>query len=216
MEITTEVNRSWFSKYWNKEIRAEFKYSGAELSELVHRVLTEVVPTRLYSDAKIRDLKGRDKLNLQLNTFTQEELPTGDEFLYIKASTPGDTESETLEFRANSPFDSFEGSHHILHNISQSWSTDLTHRPDPKLLGFIAPMKVECFRLGIEKFQSKLSPLSFGYTPTVVEGLLIDCKNGVGSLKAYSEILKSEGDLPLEDGGECRKVLDVLRVITNK
>jgi hypothetical protein len=177
-ELTENTFKPLLSSTWTREMTFNFKFNSVELSIIVHTILTKILPAEgLVSGELAKDYKGRDKANIMLNWSVTNDLPSDDELIFLKAENIHNSE-EKLQFNAYTIFDHFQKGGHIAHKVSTKMLGFHTNLINPKLLGFIAPIKITSFRFGLEKFKSRLAPLSLGYVPTVVERMIVDCLDG--------------------------------------
>lgn len=208
MKIDESAKKHLFSNTWTKKIVLSFNFNSVELTTLVHTLLTEIIPLEYLTEGLKSDVKGRDKANLLLNEFTFPSLPNEDELVFISASSLIDPDF-SVEFRLNSNFDTFQGTHHIVHR-NENKIKGLTNRKiNPLLLACSSPLRIESFRFGLERFQSKLAPLSLGYVPTVVERITIDCLNSNGIAEITSDSLNNSLEYPFGQIGHS--LVDTLK-----
>ena len=170
------------------------------LSDIIDGAVRHIAPL-LTDDSRHRDMldiKGRDPHDTLLpgiaTSRTDEVFRIGG--VCAIAERGGDFEYEPFEVAYLSPFNRFEGAHHIIHTLEIERSGALPSWLPPRLLGIAAPIKPRFFRLGIEHFRSILSFASLGFTPQVKESLLIDCVNDTLALKLSTEFKRWEESNP--------------------
>ena len=192
------------SKNWILGVRSvEFETSVAlkvgQLSDIIDGCLRVVTPS-LYDQKtcpELRDIKGRNPHDALLpgiaTAKTDELFRVGGVSAVDKGAS--DFSWEPFEVVCYSPFDRFEGAHHIVHKTQVERSGGLPSWLPTRLFGMAAPIKPRFFRFGLEHFRSILTFASLGYAPQVTASLLLDCITDTLALKITHEFKKgSEAD----------------------
>ncbi|MCI5064114.1 hypothetical protein MRY87_00160 [bacterium] len=211
MNVQTYSKKNWLKWSWEREISLEGEISTAQASALVHLVFQKILPRSLFHEKAIANYKGRDAGQLLLKLPSKAEKPLQNEIVSWSGTSGRTGEPERYGLSISSPFLAFrQGA--ILHEVRETRSLSLPRSVPAHLLGYISPLQVESFRLGIERFRPSRSPLSFGSTPEVQERLHLDYTEGHLRAEISAEGLRAPGELPFSATGELRELLDFFKV----
>lgn len=149
------------------------------LSEITERILfnlKERITT--YGEFKeLKDIKGREPHEESLLNSVLK--PSGEELLLVAGqiateSRDGDFNWEPFQVACHTEFNRFEDPRSIIHSAKVSKSATLPDWLPWWLLGTVAPLKLEHFRLGLELFTSRFVLTRLSFTPIVSETILIE------------------------------------------
>jgi len=187
-----EVRKNWLLGQAAVEFERHFEVSTSQLSQLVDDFLRSVlplIPREGSSDTGLRDYKGRNPTDLLI---PEIPLAIGNELFALWGDWATEVEAnestwEPFEVAISTPFQAFEGTHHIIHSLQEHRAGPLPPWLPTSLLGFVVPLRPRALRFGLERFRSVFTFASVGYVPTVVDSLLCDITESRGILKCTHE-----------------------------
>jgi len=191
--------------------------SGA-LSDIIDGCLREVTPlVRQGARSKeLLDLKGRDPHDTLLpgipSARSDELFRVGGVIAVGKKGV--DFEWEPFEIACYSPFNRFEGTHHIVHAVETERAGGVPTWFPTHLIGMAAPIKPRFFRYGLERFKSMLTFASLGYAPQVTTTILIDSVADTLAFRLTHEFKKPAEANPFEVIPAYRSLANVLKSAT--
>ena len=162
-----------------------------ELPEIVSHIYDDLLCPIVEAAPKLKDVKGRD-ISQALIPISQT--PKEGELFYIGGKVYSAEQSngsyleEPFSLSLVTNFDSFEGSHHIIHQSKIERRGPLPESITFKTVGKVFPLSILNMRLGLQFFRSKFITSMFGFSPSVTETLLIDC-----STEEFNLWYKKEG-----------------------
>jgi len=205
---------SWILGGYGLEYSAQHPISDGALCDVADGFLRQVLPLLAQQGAgAVRDLKGR---NAQDELLPGVGHPSHDEVFRLGGLAAVPHEEPTLalepfEVSLLSAFQSFEGTHHIVHTLEQHRAGPLPPWVPLRLLGYVAPLKPTFLRIGIERFRSLLGFASLGYAPQVTDSLLVDCIGGTLAVRVTSERNRSRDANPFDEIPAFRAVAAAIR-----
>ena len=213
-----KLSKNWILGTRSFEFEHTIPLEVGHLSDIIDGCL-RVVNQGLYEQdnaQELRDFKGRNPLDALLPGIA---IPKTDELFRIGGVSAvekgkSDFEWEPFEVVCYSPFNRFEGTHHIVHGTQVERAGGLPSWLPTRLLGMAAPIKPRFFRYGLEHFKSILTFASLGYAPQVTASLLLDCVSDTLALKVTHEFKKGEEPNPFEYIPAYRSLANVLAWVT--
>jgi hypothetical protein len=188
------------------------------LSDIIDGCLRQVTPSirQGAQPQELLDLKGRDPHETLLPGIAP---PRTDEVFRVGGVVAVDTkgaefEWEPFEVVCYSPFNRFEGTHHIVHGTEVERAGSLPSWLPAHLVGMAAPIKPRFFRYGLERFKSVLSFASLGYAPQVTTTFLIDCVSDTLAFKVTHEFKRTNESDPFECIPAYRSLATVIKAAT--
>jgi len=172
--------------------------------------MKKVIPENVFTGKAIVDLKGRDKQNLLLENFPDDQKPSEQEILFVQGAANHGV--EPITFRINTPFLRFSNSH-IEHSVTSERSFHAPRFLKAKSLGEIIPFSLKHFRCGLERYQSLFKALSFGYVPEVVDRLIVDYSDGSLAVELQASNLLSPTTPPFFGVLEIESFLNLLETL---
>lgn len=216
---TLTISKNWLLGGRNLEFEGSIALRPGALSNLIDGCLREVTPLvrQGASSHEMIDLKGRDPHDTLLPGIAN---PRSDELFRIGGVVAvgekgSDFEWEPFEVVCYSPFNRFEGSHHIIHGIETERAGSLPSWLPTSLIGMAAPIKPRFFRYGLERFKSMLTFASLGYAPQVTTSLLVDCVADTLAFKLTHEFKQARDANPFETIPAYRSLASVLTAATS-
>lgn len=212
------LSKNWILGGRKLEYENTLSLRPGALSEIIDGCLRQVTPLVRQGDQskELRDLKGRDPHDVLLpgiaTARTDELFRIGGVVAVEEKGT--DFEWEPFEVVCYSPFNRFEGTHHIVHGSETERAGSLPSWLPTSLLGMAAPIKPRFFRYGLERFKSMLTFASLGYAPQVTTTLLVDCVADTLAFKLTHEFKKTADANPFEAIPAYRTIIDVLKAAT--
>lgn len=194
-----KLSKNWILGVRSVEFETSIALKVGQLSDIIDGCLRIVSPSlhEGRSSSELRDYKGRNPHDALLPGIAT---PKTDELFRIGGVSAVDKGAsdfswEPFEVVCYSPFNRFEGAHHIVHNTQVERAGGIPSWLPTRLLGMAAPIKPRFFRFGLEHFKSVLTFASLGYAPQVTASLLLDCITDTLALKITHEFKTgSEGD----------------------
>lgn len=213
---TFHRSRSWLFGGFGFEYFEKRPISDGALSDLADGFLREVLPllSGPAAHGQLTDLKGRnagDELLAGIGHSSHDEVFRLGGLAPV-AQTDSTMGFEPFEVSLLSPFQKFEGTHHIVHQLEQHRAGPLPAWIPLRLLGYVAPIKPAFLRIGLERFKSLLGFASLGYAPQVTDSLLIDCSNSTFAIRLTTERNKTKQPDLFETIPEFRAVAHVVKV----
>jgi hypothetical protein len=189
-----KLSKNWILGVRSVEFETSITLKVGQLSDIIDGCL-RVVSQALHegnTSSELRDYKGRNPHDALLPGIAT---PKTDELFRIGgvsavAKGTSDFTWEPFEVVCYSPFNRFEGTHHIVHNTQVERAGGIPSWLPTRLLGMAAPIKPRFFRFGLEHFKSVLTFASLGYAPQVTASLLLDCITDTLALKITHEFKK--------------------------
>ncbi|RIL12642.1 MAG: hypothetical protein DCC75_00025 [Proteobacteria bacterium] len=174
---------------------------------VVDGCLKDLIPDQAYQEQLLMDIKGRDPMNLIDHNISETCKPDADELIYIAGEllaceaqlpvTGWQGSKLPFEVRVNTRFKEFVGAKHISHSLQVERKGALPHDIPIRELGWVFPVRIKNFRLGVDFFASPFLSNWLGFTPTVFQTLLIEADESAVNLKIISEGMKSRSAPPL-------------------
>ena len=199
---TLKLSKNWILGGREIEFEGTVPLNSGALSEIIDGCLREVTPLiRQGAQTKeLLDMKGRDPHETLLPGIAP---PRSDELFRVGGVVGVEKKAEGFEWEpfevvCHSPFNRFEGTHHIIHTTEIERAGSLPAWLPTHLIGMAAPIKPRFFRYGLEHFQSLLSFASLGYAPQVTTTLLIDCVTDTLAFKLTHEFKKPGESNPFD------------------
>jgi hypothetical protein len=199
---TLNVSKNWILGGRELEFEGTVPLVSGALSEIIDGCLREVTPLiRQGAQTKeLLDIKGRDPHETLLPGIAS---PRTDELFRVGGvvgieKKGDDFDWEPFEVVCYSPFNRFEGTHHIIHTTEMERAGSLPTWLPTHLIGMAAPIKPRFFRYGLEHFKSLLSFASLGYAPQVTTTVLIDCVADTLAFKVTHEFKKPAESNPFD------------------
>lgn len=195
------ISRNLLNRFYTLTFEAELQLSGVPLSPLADLCARSLLPKSYFSGISIEDIKGRDPVDLSLET-TGAEKPKAHELLYIGATTYEDKEAfqdgEPSPFHLHlySDFESYPNELHIAHRTRLECSRELPY--PPHLAAFVCPGSLFALRFGFERYEPVRPIAFFGPSPTVVEQICIDGDTESVQIRITSERIPRKGELPFQ------------------
>ena len=166
------------------------------LLRLCRAVVEEVLPLEAITAKPLIDIKGCNQ-PLELELVDDIASPPGtDELFYLKGCVLSEEKDENqelkivrreFEYRIETPFLDFPGTHHIRHNTvivaSGAWPKDLNIaalQPD-------APFEIHYLRFAADFFCSRFITGMLGFAPSVWKTVIFEATDNEISLKAQAE-----------------------------
>ncbi len=215
---TVNVSKNWILGGRELEFEGIVPLGSGALSDIIDGCLREVTPlVRQRPDSKdLLDFKGRDPHDTLLpgiaTARTDELFRVGG--IVAVGEKGSDFEWEPFEVSCYSPFNRFEGTHHIVHGTEIERAGSLPSWLPTQLIGMAAPIKPRFFRYGLERFKSVLSFASLGYAPQVTTSLLIDCVADTLAFKVTHEFKKPVESNPFDLIPAYRALSSVINAAT--
>jgi len=208
VKVSIKENKSWFASGSKVLFDLEGDLTPGEQSRFVDFCLVELIPLEIYQSQTVRNLKGRDADNVLIEDLPANFRPDKEELVYLAGQLGGkDIEKkDRFEVAISSPFKAFDDSSAILHGID-SKVLGLPKWLKSKLLARTLPLKIEVFRLALERFEIRKKMASTRATPEVSERLLVDCFNLKLRLRWSSE----QSEEPVLFKKELGSVLEYLK-----
>jgi hypothetical protein len=215
---TLNVSKNWILGGRELEFEGSITLKKGALSDVIDGCLREVTPLIHQGEdpKELLDFKGRDPHEALLPGIAT---PRTDEVFRVGGVVAVDTkgsdfEWEPFEVVCYSPFNRFEGTHHIVHGTEIERAGGLPSWLPNHLLGMAAPIKPRFFRYGLERFKSVLSFASLGYAPQVTTTLLIDCVADTLAFKVTHEFKKPAESNPFDFIPAYRSLATVIAAAT--
>lgn len=187
------LSKTFFSSRYRAEYSVEIPLAPTFVSrayDLLGRHLAELI----LDPGSLKNMKGRDSTQqlLQLNP-----TPEANEILMVKGKIFEADESEERVER--SPFrcsitSQYERSRagDIFHSNERKRDGNLPDYVKIAEAGRIFPAEVNCFRLGLQKYNSRIFSSLIGLAPVITGSLLIDCSKDILKLRVIDEALKAK------------------------
>ncbi len=213
-----KLSKNWILGGRSLEFETSLILQQGELSDIIDGCLRYVEPvlTQGPHQRELLDSKGRDPHETLLPGIapprTDELFRVGGVAAVDKKGT--DFEWEPFEVVCYSPFNRFEGTHHIIHSLETERAGGLPSWLPTRLLGMAAPIKPRFFRYGLEHFKSILTFASLGYAPQVTTTLLLDCVADKLAFKITHEWKKAGDVNPFDSIPAYRSVANVIKAAT--
>jgi hypothetical protein len=194
-----KLSKNWILGVRSLEFETSLALKVGQLSDIIDGCLRVVGPS-LHKDSissELLDFKGRNPHDALLPGITTPKIDELFRLGGVSAVEKGasDFTWEPFEVVCYSPFNRFEGSHHIVHTTHVERAGGIPSWLPTRLLGMAAPIKPRFFRFGLEHFKSVLTFASLGYAPQVTASFLLDCITDTLALKITHEFKKdSEAD----------------------
>jgi len=213
------LSKNWLLGGRKLEFEGSISLRPGALSNLIDGCLREVTPLvgQAANAHEMIDLKGRDPHDIILPGVAT---PRSDELFRIGGIVAvvkkgSDFDWEPFEVVCYSPFNRFEGAHHIIHSMETERAGSLPSWLPTSLIGMAAPIKPRFFRFGLERFKSMLTFASLGYAPQVTTTLLIDCVADTLAFKLTHEFKKASDANPFETIPAYRALAGVVTAATS-
>jgi hypothetical protein len=186
-----KLSKNWILGVRSLEFETSLALKVGQLSDIIDGCLRVVGPS-LHQDgtsSELLDFKGRNPHDALLPGITTPKIDELFRLGGVSAVEKGarDFTWEPFEVVCYSPFNRFEGSHHIVHSTQVERAGGIPPWLPTRLLGMAAPIKPRFFRFGLEHFKSVLTFASLGYAPQVTASLLLDCITDTLALKITHE-----------------------------
>lgn len=213
-----KLSKNWILGGRELEFETSLILQQGALSDIIDGCLRCVEPVLTHGaqPKELRDIKGRDPHESLLPGIAA---PRTDELFRVGGVAAvnkkgADFEWEPFEVVCYSPFNRFEGTHHIIHSLETERAGSLPSWLPTRLLGMAAPIKPRFFRYGLEHFKSVLTFASLGYAPQVTTTLLLDCVADKLAFKLTHEWKKAGDSNPFETIPAYRAVANVIKAAT--
>lgn len=213
-----KLSKNWILGGRELEFETSLILPQGALSDIIDGCLRFVEPvlTPGPQPKELLDIKGRDPHETLLPGIAA---PRTDELFRVGGvaaidKTGADFEWEPFEVVCYSPFNRFEGTHHIIHSLETERAGGLPSWLPTRLIGMAAPIKPRFFRYGLEHFTSVLTFASLGYAPQVTTALLLDCVADTLAFKITHEWKKAGDANPFEKVPAYRSVANVIKAAT--
>lgn len=211
-----KLSKNWILGGRELEFETSLILQSGALSDIIDGCLRFVEPIITQGQQELLDLKGRDPHETLLPGIapprTDELFRVGGVAAVDKKGT--DFEWEPFEVVCYSPFNRFEGTHHIIHSLETERAGGLPSWLPVRLIGMAAPIKPRFFRYGLEHFKSVLTFASLGYAPQVTTTLLLDCVADTLAFKLTHEWRKAGEANPFDTIPSYRSVANVIKAAT--
>ena len=189
-----KLSTNWIRGVRSLEFETSLALKVGQLSDIIDGCLRVVGPS-LHKDStssELFDFKGRNPHDALLPGITTPKIDELFRLGGVSAVERGvsDFTWEPFEVVCYSPFNRFEGTHHIVHTTHVERAGGIPSWLPSRLLGMAAPIKPRFFRFGLEHFKSVLTFASLGYAPQVTASFLLDCITDTLALKITHEFKK--------------------------
>ena len=189
-----KLSKNWLLGTRSLQFETSIPLQPGELSDIIDGCLRIVTPSLhdTNNSGELKDFKGRNTHDALLPGIAT---PKTDELFRIGgvsavAKGKSDFDWDPFEVVCYSPFNRFEGTHHIVHTTHVERAGGIPSWLPSRLLGMAAPIKPRFFRFGLEHFKSVLTFASLGYAPQVTASFLLDCITDTLALKITHEFKK--------------------------
>ncbi|MEY4669040.1 MAG: hypothetical protein RL518_1739 [Pseudomonadota bacterium] len=213
-----KISKNWVLGRREMEFEGTLALQPGALSEIIDGCLRQVTPMvhKGPQSRDLLDLKGRDPHETLLPGIAAARV---DELFRVGgvvavAQKGPDFEWEPFEVVCYSPFNRFEGTHHIVHTTETERAGGLPSWLPTHLIGMAAPIKPRFFRYGLEHFKSMLTFASLGYAPQVTTTFLVDCVADTLAFKVTHEFKKAIEADPFERIPAYRSLANVIEAAT--
>lgn len=193
-----KLQQNFLTRRYNWQYQASIALEQKNLREILSG-LSSVLNSYLQPDSIIKNLKGRDRLNI-INT--DLNLPFEHELLACDFNwNPKDFGIERDEavseisssFFLLSPFDHFAGNE-IFHKVNQTIVGEAPPDISLSLLLSDSRLKLKSLRLGVDTFSQSSFANWFVSTPVVLESIIIETTVAEIALKVQSDGHKSKNE----------------------
>lgn len=215
-----KLSKNWILGTRTLEFETSVPLKSGDLSDIIDGCLSVVTPAlqEPTTSSELKDFKGRNPHDTLLPGIAT---PRTDELFRVGgvvAVTKGtsDFEWEPFEVVCYSPFNRFQGTHHIVHTTQVERAGGIPSWLPTRLLGMAAPIKPRFFRYGLEHFTSVLTFASLGYAPQVTASLLLDCISDTLALKVTHEFKRGREANPFAYIPAYQGVAKVIRAVTGR
>jgi hypothetical protein len=219
-QLSFKATKNWILGGRSLEFQATLLLSPGGLSDLIDGCMRTVTPllAPTLNGGELLDFKGRNPQDCLLPGLA---VPRNDELFRVGGMCAVEQrgrefEWEPFEVSCYSPFQRFEGTHHIIHGIEMERIGSIPPWLPARLLGCAAPIEPRFFRYGLEHFTSILTFASLGYAPQVTESLLLDCTTNSVSVKLVIEARRGREENPFNHLPAYRAIAQAVERATGK
>lgn len=178
----------------------EFALQPKENLELAQFCLRELLPKEIFFGERIKNYKGRDRLNTIASDWPQELLPEKDELFFALAAWTEKPSGarHTLRINLYTEFESF-GPDAVFQLVRPELSGALPTGSSLRLWPAFPGIEIFYWRLGLDFFKARLFAGIFSLAPAVCETLLLESLNGQLLVRLDSSRLRATGEFPFAD-----------------
>lgn len=209
MQSSLQLRRNLLFGGYSAEynISEECTLNSEERQKFAWALLHEILPKDAAAGRNLRNIKGRDKLNLIDEAIVISDLPTADELFYVSgtAREPLEDSIEQDEevdekyffYSINTQFLAFVGSNNIDQSIVIKKSGPVPSTLEGSNYHFVESANIGTLRLGIDLFSAHIFGF-LGFTPEVTQTVLLELNGSELLFRISADRLKKKDEIPLQ------------------